>query len=151
MAICKPRHWDWNCKWNWNWNWYCKRHYFQFRQVYGPQTYQGGDLGWEDPCHNVTWLFNIVVTWQTINAKSRISQSLATPNLAGWCLRMRRTHSQSYATHWSRGHMTNQRRFISTFTRPMDPKLSRVVLRMNGPHPKSHVTHRSIGHVTNQK
>ena len=36
-------------------------------------------------------------------------------------------HPQSHGIHRPRGHMTNQRRYISYFTRPRDPKLSRVV------------------------
>ena len=37
------------------------------------------------------------------------------------------SHLQSHATHRSRGHVTNQKRYISTLTRPTDPKLCRVV------------------------
>ena len=40
---------------------------------------------------------------------------------------MRRSHLQSHMPHWPRGHVTNQKRYISTFTRPTDPKLCRVV------------------------
>ena len=35
---------------------------------------------------------------------------------------MRGLHLQNHVTHRSRGHVANQKRFISTFTRPMDPK-----------------------------
>ena len=30
-------------------------------------------------------------------------------------------------THQQRGHVTNQRRYIPTFSKPMDPKLSMVM------------------------
>ena len=40
---------------------------------------------------------------------------------------MREPHPQIQVTHIPRGHVTNQRHYISTFTRPMDAKLSRVV------------------------
>ena len=50
-----------------------------------------------------------------------------TPNLAGWWLRIRGPHPQSQATLGYRGHVTNKRSYISTFTRPMNPKRSRVV------------------------
>ena len=51
---------------------------------------------------------------------------------------------KSHVTHQSSGHVTNQRCYVSTFTRPMDPKLSRVVK-------KPHVKCLSSGQVTNQK
>ena len=121
----KTRHWKSN--WNWNWKWYYKRHYFQFREAYGHQTYQGGDLGWRDPTHKVTWHFDVVVTCQIKNVKSPLSQSLWTPNLAGWWLWMRGPHLRCHVTHQPRGHVKNQNRYISTFTGPMDPKLSQLV------------------------
>ena len=49
-------------------------------------------------------------------------------------------HPQSHVTHRPSSHVTNQRRYISTFTRPMDPKLAGWSLRRRGPHPQSHVT-----------
>ena len=59
---------------------------------------------------------------------------------------MRGPQPQSHVTLLYRGRVTNRKRSISTFTRPMDPKL-----RLRGPHLRSHVTHRLRGHVTNQK
>ena len=56
-----------------------------------------------------------------------VPQGLWTPNLAGWWLRMRGAHLQSHVTLRYRGHVTNKKRYISTFTRAMDPKLSMVV------------------------
>ena len=41
-------------------------------------------------------------------------------------LKMTGSYRQSHVTHRSRGHVTNQKR-ISTFTRLMDPKLSKVM------------------------
>ena len=38
----------------------------------------------------------------------------------------------------SRGHVTNKKRYISTFTSPMAPKLSRVVTLDEGTHIQSH-------------
>ena len=35
---------------------------------------------------------------------------------------MRKPHLQRHVTHRSRGHVTNQKRFISTSAMPMDPK-----------------------------
>ena len=40
---------------------------------------------------------------------------------------MRGPHPQSHVTLCYRGHVTNKKRYNSTFTKPMDPKLSRVV------------------------
>ena len=52
---------------------------------------------------------------------------LWTPNLAGWWFRMRRPHPQSHGTLRHRGHVTNRKHYISTFTRSIDCKLSRLV------------------------
>ena len=52
---------------------------------------------------------------------------LWTPNLAGWWFRMGGPHRQSHMILRYRGHMTNKKRYISVFTRPMHPKRSRVV------------------------
>ena len=40
---------------------------------------------------------------------------------------MKGPHPQSHVTFWCRGHVANKKRYITTFTRPIDPKLSRVV------------------------
>ena len=56
------------------------------------------------------------------------------------------SHLQSHVTHRSCGHVTNQKRYIFTFPRPMDPKLE-----MRRPHPQSHATLQYRGHVTNKK
>ena len=45
---------------------------------------------------------------------------------------MKEPHPQSHVTHHPSGHMTNQRRYITTFARPMDPKLSRVLAQDEG-------------------
>ena len=123
-AISKPQHWNlsihWN--WNWNWNWHYKRHYFQFDKAYGPQTWQGHDLGWGDLIHKVTWHLDIVVKWQIKNIRSPFPQDLWTPNLAGWWLRMREPHPQSHVSHQLCGHVTSRKLYISTFTRPTTPK-----------------------------
>ena len=36
-------------------------------------------------------------------------------------------HPESHVTHKPSGHVINEKRYIFPFTRPMDPKLSRVV------------------------
>ena len=51
-------------------------------------------------------------------------------------------HLQSHVTHRPLGHVTNQKRYISTFTSPTDPKLCRIVAQDE---------EISCGHVTNQK
>ena len=66
--------------------------------------------------------------WQIKDAISPLSQGLWTPNLAGWWFRMKEPHPQSHVTHRPHGHAANQRCYISTFTRPMDPKLSRILV-----------------------
>ena len=64
---------------------------------------------------------------------------------------MRGPHLQSHVTHQSLGHVTNQKRYISTFTRPMNPNLAGWCLRMRGPNPQCHETLRHRGHLTNKK
>ena len=161
---------------HWNWNWYYKRHCFQYHQAYRPRTLQGGDLGWEEPNHKVTWHLDIVVTWQTKNAISPLSQGLWTANRAGWRLRMRDPHPKVtwhinhvatwqirlYISHITRhqtygpqtlqvgdlGHVTNQKYYIFTFSRRKAFKFSRVVTRMRRLHPTCHVKLWSRHHVT---
>ena len=48
------------------------------------------------PTHRVTWLYDIVVTWQTKNIISPLLQGLLTANLADWCFGMRGPPSQSH-------------------------------------------------------
>ena len=59
-------------------------------------------------------------------------------------------HAKSHETLRYFGQVTNKKRYISTFTRPMDPKLSKVLTQMRGPHLQNHVTHRPCGHARNQ-
>ena len=54
-------------------------------------------------------------------------QSLSAPNLAGLLLRMRGPQPQSHVKLQYQVHVINKKSYISTFTRPIDPKLSRVV------------------------
>ena len=88
-------------------------------------------------------------TWSRDKSKnfiSLLSQGLWTPNLAGWWLEMRGPHPQSHVRLRYRGHLPSKKRYISTFTRLMDPKVSQFVTLGNGtPTKKSHVTHRSHG------
>ena len=83
--------------------------------------------GWGDPTHKVTWHFDIVVTWQIKNVISLLSQGLWTPNLVNWWLRMWGRHPQSQVTLQYRDHATNRKCYVSTFIRPMHPKLNWVV------------------------
>ena len=75
-----------------------------------------------------------------------ISNSIRTPDLAGWQLRMRGPHSQSQVILQLCGHVTNQKYFVFPFSRRTAHKLSRVVIRR--PHPTCHVSPRSRRHVT---
>ena len=54
-------------------------------------------------------------------------------------------------THQIRGHVTCKKRYISTLTRPMDPKLSRLVTQDEGTYPQSHMALRFCGHVTKKR
>ena len=68
-----------------------------------------------------------MVTWQIENGISSLSQGLWTPNLAGWWFWMRGSHPHSHVTHQPSGYVTIKKWYISTFTRPVDPKLSKVL------------------------
>ena len=57
----------------------------------------------------------------------------------------------SHVTHQTYGHITHEKRYISTFTRPMAPKLGRVLNENEGPHTKVHVTLWSCSHVKIQE
>ena len=48
---------------------------------------------------------------------------------------MRGPHPQSHVTLWNCGHVINKTCYISTFTRPMNPKLSSVVTKDAGSPP----------------
>ena len=64
---------------------------------------------------------------------------------------MRGPHPQSHVTLRYCGHVTNKKQYISTFTRPMYPKLDNVVTQVRGPYPpQSHVALRYRGHVINK-
>ena len=99
--------------------WY-RGHVTKKETLYLHSYLAGWWLRMRDPTNKVTWFFDISVTWQ--NKKRYISK------LRGWWLRMREPHPQSHVIHRPLGHVTTQRRYISTFIRPMDPKLSRTLV-----------------------
>ena len=100
------------------------------------------------PTHNVTWHFDVVVTWQIKNVIFPLSYSVWTPNLAVWWLRMRKIHPRSHVTLQLCGHMTSQKYFVFTFTRRKVHKLSSMVTRMRRPHPACHVPPQPRRHAT---
>ena len=111
----EPRHWNWN----WNWNWYHGPFYVQFHKAYGRQTWQVGDLGWGDTIHKVTWHFNIVITGEIKKRYISTFARLMDPKLSRVVTQDEGTHPQNQQL---RSHVTKQKLFISTFTRPMAPK-----------------------------
>ena len=103
-----------------------KRYISTFTKPMGPQLSRLVTL--DEGLHPQSYVtFDHVVTWQIKNVISPLSQGLWTPHLAEWCLRMRKPHPQSHVTLRHRGHLTNKKRYISTFIQCMDPKLSKVV------------------------
>ena len=64
---------------------------------------------------------------------------------------MRGPDLRSQVTHQARGHVANQKRYISTFIRLGTQNLAGWCLRMRGLHPQCHVTFRHRGHLTNKK
>ena len=83
-----------------------KKHYISTFTKSIDQNKQGGDLGWRELTHKVTWHFDIVVTWQFENVIFTQPQSLWLPNLAGCVLRLRRRLAQSQMRLLFRGHIT---------------------------------------------
>ena len=75
-----------------------------------------------DLTHKVTWHIHHVVTWQIKNVISPLSKGLWNPNLAGWWFTMREPHPQSHMTLQYHRHVTNKKRYISTFTSPIEHK-----------------------------
>ena len=71
----------------------------------------------------------IVIGTNTTNAIISSSIRPMDTKLAGRWLRMSGHHPQSQVTLQYHGHMTNKICYISTFTRPIDLKLSRVVTK----------------------
>ena len=71
-----------------------------------------------------------MVTWQIKNVISPLLQDLCTPNLGVQWLWMGESHPQSHVTHQTPDHVATQRRYISTFLKPMDPKLSRILVAL---------------------
>ena len=67
----------------------------------------------------------IAIGTDTTNAI--ISSSIRSMDTKPNRLRMSGPHPQSHVTLRYRSHVTNKKRYISTFTRSMDPKLTRVV------------------------
>ena len=67
----------------------------------------------------------IGIRTDTTNVISSIR--LWTPKLAGWEFSMWGPHPKSHETLRYFGHVANKKRYISTFTRPMDPKLSKML------------------------
>ena len=101
--------------------WQIKSIIFLLSKAYGPQTLQGGDLGWGKPTDKSR---DTSKTWSRDKSKTLY---LHFHKAYGWWLRMKGPHPQNQVTDQSSRHMTNQRCYISTFTRPMDAKPSRVV------------------------
>ena len=69
-------------------------------------------------------------TWSLDKSKifiSLLSQGLWNSNIADWWLKMRGFHPQSHVRLRYRGHGTNKKRYISAFTRSLDPKLSQFM------------------------
>ena len=102
-------------------------------------------LRWGDLTYKVKWHIDHVVMREIKTVISSLSQGLWIPNLAGWWLRIRGPHPQTHMTLQYRGHVTNKKSYTSTFTRPMNRKLSRLVIYL-----QIHATHRPRGHMTNQ-
>ena len=71
--------------------------------------------------HKVAQNFDIMITWQIKGVISPLSQGRKPPNLAGWWLGIRQPHTLIHMTHLIHEQVTNQKRYISTSTRPLLP------------------------------
>ena len=127
--------------------WQIKEVIFPLSQGLWTPSLAGWWLRMTEPHPQVTWNINHVVTWQIKDVKSPLSQALWNPNLPEWWRRVKGPHLKSHVTDGSSGHVTNQKYFIFTFTRPKAHNLSRVITRMRRPHPAYHMTPQSRLHV----
>ena len=63
--------------------------YLHYHNVYGHQTWQGGDLPWGAPTHEIIWpsiTWSWEITWQTKTIISPLLQFLWPPSLLRWSL-----------------------------------------------------------------
>ena len=132
-------------------------------------TCQGGNIGWGDYDHQITWPFSHVIKWQMESFIAAPPQNLQHRKIARWWLRARRScipshltfdyvvqektkilyldfpNTCSYQTRQSgnfmrgksfpsshvsflpRGHETNEKLYICTYTAPIVIQLVRVV------------------------
>ena len=97
------------------------------------------------------WHINHVVRWQIKNVVSPLSQGLWTPNLAGWCLRMRGLH-HNVTWHFDVVVTWQIKNDIFPLSYSVwTPNLAGWWLRMREIHPQSHGTLQLCGHMTSQK
>ena len=92
----------------------------------------------EDICKPRYWNISIGIWIRIgIGTDTTNSSSIRTMDTkpSSWWFRMRGPHPQSHVTLQYRGHVTNKKRYISPFTRPIDPKLNRVVTLDEGTSP----------------
>ena len=106
-----------------------------------------GDLGWGDPIHKVTWHIDQVVTWKIKNSIPPLSQDLWTPNLTRCLLKMNGSQ-KSHVTLQFCTHMAIWKCHVSSTTRSMAPKLSRMCSYVERSSRKSQMTLLFCGHVT---
>ena len=73
------------------------------------------------------WPFDYVITWQMIKSYNWTS-TIPMATKVGWVVTYgRKTHTLSYMTFWSHGHMSNIKLYICTSAILMTTKLGRVV------------------------
>ena len=105
----------------------CKALSLPFRNTYGHQNWQSGNLRWGNPTLKVTWLFDYVVAWQMEKTYICTATILMIIRLGSMIAYHRRSDIPSQVTFWSRGHVTNMQHYFCTSAISMAIKLGRVV------------------------
>ena len=95
--------------------------YLPFRNTYGHQNWQSGNLRWGSPTFKVTWSFVYVVTWlkeKTYICTSAISMTTKLGRVLTWGWG---TQSSKLVNFWLCGHMTKEKNLISALMQYLWP------------------------------
>ena len=95
--------------------------YLPFRNTYGHQNWQSGNLRWGSPTFKVTWSFVYVVTWlmeKTYICTSAISMTTKLGRVLTWGWG---TQSSKLVNFWFCGHMTKEKNLISALMQYLWP------------------------------
>ena len=110
--------------------------YLHYHNVYGHQTWQGGDLPWGALTHKATWplgnnvvLQNHVMNWKQNISTARVPMATKLGRMVTYLGGIVSIKSRVSQVTWSCGIMwlTNENYYISTTTMPRVTKFGRMV------------------------